>query len=152
MDQHNVLRNLFFLLRLKSNIAHEVFGDCGQGVFWPTEEPVDVGITDETREVSASESESISGGRHAQDDMEVIPCTSDEVVPSEFLSIWQLLLSDLFVEWTCESVLLFFWEETWNNTNGKDVVNQLKETLLSNMGVGEHEALLVLEYTLVQIF
>jgi hypothetical protein len=69
--------------------------------------------------------------------MEVLSAFVYIVVPSEFFGLWQFLLSHFIIEWPNKTIFLFLWEQGWNHTDSKDIVDQLEESFFSDMGVCE---------------
>ena len=146
-----MLSHLISFVFLKLDIAHEVVGYRSKSVFGPWEEPIDIGVTDESREVSASDSQGVSSWRHCQDDVQILSTFVDEVAPPEFFRLWELLLSHLFVKRADETIFLLFREQGWNHTDSQNVVDQFEETFLSDMRVSEQECLRLLKHKLVEL-
>jgi len=123
------------------DLRQEVSCHIGQRILWPGEEPIHKCVTDEAWEVTASKSKGVTSWRHAHNDVHVFTAAVHGVLPSELLGFREFLGTDFLVKGAAERLLFFFWEETRNHTDSKDVVNQLKEALLNNVSVSKQECL-----------
>ena len=66
---------------VQAHLCQELAGNCLQSLLGPSSEPVDGCIVDQSRKVPATCLESLSNGRHTQDNVQVSSTLFDEVGP-----------------------------------------------------------------------
>lgn len=83
--------------------------------------------------------------------MKALSAFVDIVAPSELFGFWESLLSHFIIKRIDETIFLFFWEKSWDHTDGQNIVDELKETFFSNMRVSEEESSWFIENAFVKI-
>ena len=128
------------MLIVQLNFQQEVVRHILKRILWPREEPINQRVTNQAREVTTSNSQSITSWGHTHEDMQVFSTSIHEVLPSEFFSFGQFLCTNFFIKRTAETVFFFFGEETRHHTDSQDVVDQFEEAGLDNVCVCEQES------------
>eukprot|EP00968_Pinguiococcus_pyrenoidosus_P001316 scaffold58_cov256-Pinguiococcus_pyrenoidosus.AAC.11 len=117
----------------------------------PGEEPVDGRAGHQAREVAAAHAQLLAAGRHAQDDVQVVPRLVDVVSPAHLRRLHQARLGHLLAHAAHQAVLLVLRVERRRHPDRQHVVEELEETLLGDVCVGEQEHHFLLPQLLVQL-
>lgn len=128
----SVFLRQFFLLQVKFSNRYECF-------LRPWEEPINGGVGDEAWEVSTSDTESVSGWTHCQYDVQVVFHFFQEIIPHVFFDVRNFFFDCLSSNFVSHLFLAFLVEKGWNHTDCQKVVNELQESLLNYVGIGEEE-------------
>jgi hypothetical protein len=151
VNQHNVVSDgraeffvdIYGLKEIGSYITERLLG--------PWEEPINASVADESREVTATDTEGFTCGRHAQNNVHVLTAAVNKVLPTEFFGLRKFLFSDFLIKGAHKSFLFFISKETRDHSNSENIVYKLKETFLGDVSVGEHEGTLGNHNFLVEI-
>ena len=115
--------SVFFLVKLF--ILEEVSGDGFECFSGPGEEPVDTSAGNQAREVSASDTQGVSGGAHGEHYMKGVSGFVDKVLPQVLFGFNSSCFTELVSDSSSKkSVLLVFREECRHHPNGKHVVDE----------------------------
>jgi hypothetical protein len=79
MDHHNVVSNRLSNFIIKFDTNKEILSDGLQGIFGPGEEPIDARVADKSREVSATDSQSITSRGHTEHDVNLLTRSGHEI-------------------------------------------------------------------------
>lgn len=108
-----------------------------EGFFRPSKEPINRSVGNQSWEVSAPNSESISSWRHCQDDMEIVPGLINKVVPQIFFSFLNAIPFSLIFDFITHIFLLVLIEKSRDHTDSKEIVDQFQESFFEYMCISK---------------
>ena len=137
--QHHVLRDGLPELIRHVEVPEEHLGDGPERILGPRGEPIDDGVVHHPWEVPASRAKGIAHRGHGQHDVEVVPAPVHVVPPARLLRLAQASLGAVVPHAAGDALLLVVRVETGDHTRGEHVVDELEETLVGDVRVGEEE-------------
>ena len=117
---------------LKTHLADELEGDLGKGILWPSQEPVDSGVVDQSRVHSAVVPKGLTNWTHADTQVHVVFDLVVEELQKGLRGFHHALLScgPLFEESLdplSDDVELVIGVDIWDNTTVEHVLDILEE-------------------------
>ena len=124
------------LLSSVLTVSYGVKGFC-----WPWVIPIHSAAVDDTWELSASVSELVTDWGESKADVEVLSADLDEVVVNLISAVTAVGFLCSLGHVIANGNLFIDWEQVWNLTTIKKVVNVFKERFFDDLGIREQEYL-----------
>jgi hypothetical protein len=93
----------------------------------------------QTWEIAATYPQHVAGRAHCQNNMQIIFCLFEEIVPHILLRVEDSLFESLLSDLINHGLLAFFVEQRRYHTNCEQIIYKFQKSLLNDMRICEEE-------------